>query len=186
MVPSGIEHEPKKIAEPEPWLRGTLGDVPCVARGVLHALELAGEDVERWCASLSDEQLEARVLGLPSVGFQLRHIVRSLDRLLTYAEGRELSAAQVGQLRCEMRTSDGRRELFEEFEGAIRKSAARVLALRGADFEEVRFVGKLKLPSTVGGLMVHVAEHTQRHVGQAITTAKVVIAAHGQFPLDAS
>jgi len=28
----------------------------------------------------------------------------------------------------------------------------------------------------VGGLLVHCAEHTQRHIGQAITTAKVVMA----------
>jgi hypothetical protein len=26
----------------------------------------------------------------------------------------------------------------------------------------------------VGGLLVHIADHTQRHVGQAITTAKIV------------
>jgi hypothetical protein len=33
------------------------------------------------------------------------------------------------------------------------------------------------LPTSVGGLLVHVADHTQRHVGQAITTAKIVRAA---------
>jgi hypothetical protein len=32
----------------------------------------------------------------------------------------------------------------------------------------------MKLPSNVLGLLFHAAEHTQRHVGQAITTAKVV------------
>jgi len=32
------------------------------------------------------------------------------------------------------------------------------------------------LPTTVGGLLVHVADHTQRHVGQAVTTAKIVVA----------
>jgi uncharacterized damage-inducible protein DinB len=32
------------------------------------------------------------------------------------------------------------------------------------------------LPSTVGGLLVHCAEHTQRHVGQMVTTAKVLMA----------
>jgi len=186
MVLFGTQYEAKKIAEPEPWLRGTLGDVPAVARGVLHALELAGEDVGRWCGTLSDEQLGARVLELPSVGFQLRHIARSLDRLLTYAEGRELSAAQVEELRCEMRPGAGRTELFEEFAGAMEKGAARVRALARTDLEEVRFVGKLKLPSTAGGLLVHVAEHTQRHVGQAITTAKIVVVAGGQFLLDAS
>lgn len=37
-------------------------------------------------------------------------------------------------------------------------------------------MGKKRLPTTVAGLLVHVADHTQRHVGQAITTAKVVLA----------
>ena len=36
---------------PEPWLRATLTEVPPVHRGVLHALELAKEDIARWCGS---------------------------------------------------------------------------------------------------------------------------------------
>jgi hypothetical protein len=46
-------------------------------------------------------------------------------------------------------------------------------------YDEVRGVGREKLPSTVGGLLVHCAEHTQRHVGQAVTTAKVVVGMRG-------
>ena len=88
----------------EPWLRGTLTHVDAVRRQVLHSLELAAEDVERWCAPLSDGEIEERPLGLPSVGFQLRHIARSLDRLLTYAEGQQLSRRQLKALR------DGDRE----------------------------------------------------------------------------
>lgn len=164
------EIEPK----PEPWLRGTLADEPAVVRGVLHALELAREDVARWCGTLAAEQLEARPMGLPAVAFHLRHIARSLDRLLTYAEGRTLSAKQMAELRSEMRPGRGREELFEEFEGALAKSATRVRALGLADLEQRRLVGSKKLPSSVGGLLVHAAEHTQRHVGQAITTAKIV------------
>jgi uncharacterized damage-inducible protein DinB len=38
---------------------------------------------------------------------------------------------------------------------------------------EPRYIGKKRLPSTVLGTLVHVAEHTQRHLGQAITTAKL-------------
>jgi len=37
------------------------------------------------------------------------------------------------------------------------------------------------LPTTVGGLLVHVADHTQRHVGQAVTTAKVITAQRAQL-----
>jgi len=41
---------------------------------------------------------------------------------------------------------------------------------------EARKVGRKGLPSTVLGLFVHVAEHTTRHVGQAVTTAKIIAA----------
>jgi uncharacterized damage-inducible protein DinB len=44
------------------------------------------------------------------------------------------------------------------------------------NLDEVRTVGKKQLPTTVAGLLVHIADHTQRHVGQAITTAKIVAA----------
>jgi hypothetical protein len=40
-------------------------------------------------------------------------------------------------------------------------------------FDERR-VGRAGLPSTVLGLIVHAAEHSTRHVGQAITTAIVM------------
>ena len=80
---------------PEPWLRGTLTEVPAVQRAVLHALVLAREDLTRWCGTLTDEQLNARPAGLPPVAFHLRHIARSLDRLLTYAEGRALGDQQL-------------------------------------------------------------------------------------------
>lgn len=77
--------------KPEPWLRGTLTEAPVVHRAVLHALELAGEDLNRWCGQLSDEQLNRRPSDIAPVAFHLRHIARSLDRLLTYAEGRSLN-----------------------------------------------------------------------------------------------
>jgi hypothetical protein len=160
----------------EPWLRGTLTEVDAVRRQVLHALELAEEDVTRWCVGLTEEELEARPLGLPSVGFQMRHMVRSLDRLLTYLEGRQLSEEQMVALRSEMETACSRVEPFAEFEVGMATAAARVRAVVPGSYEEVRGVGRNRLPSTVGGLLVHCAEHTQRHVGQMVTTAKVVLA----------
>ncbi len=163
----------------EPWLRGTLTEVDAVRRQVLHALELAAEDVSRWCEGLTEEELEARPLGLPSVGFQLRHIVRSLDRLLTYAEGQQLSAAQMEALRSEMEDKAGREATFMEFAKGLEVAVGRVMAISPGSYEEVRGVGRKKLQSTVGGLLVHCAEHTQRHVGQAVTTAKVVVGMRG-------
>jgi uncharacterized damage-inducible protein DinB len=161
---------------PEPWLRGTLTDTPSVQRAVLHALELAKEDLEKWCGSLSDAELSARPGNLAPVAFHIRHIARSIDRLLTYAEGKELSAGQTDALRGELDPGAGRDELFAEFAGALEKGASRVRAFDASQLEESRAVGKKRLPTTVGGLLVHIAEHAQRHVGQAITTAKVVVA----------
>ena len=163
----------EKVAGVEPWLRETLTDVEPVARGVLHALELAGEDLRKWCGTLSDEQLNRRPAGLASVTFQLRHIGRSLDRLLTYAEGLALNEEQLRALRMEMEESATREELFRELEAALERSARRVRALAGNDYSSVRVVGKKQLKTTLGGLLVHVADHTLRHVGQAIITAKL-------------
>ena len=159
---------------PEPWLRGTLREVPPVQRAVVHALELAGEDLQRWCGSLSDEQVNARPGGLPPVAFHLRHIARSLDRLLTYAEGRDLSEPQLAALKTEMDPGATRDALFSELNSALAKSMIRVRAFDVSAFEQIRAVGRKQLPTTVAGLLVHVADHTQRHVGQAVTTAKIV------------
>jgi uncharacterized damage-inducible protein DinB len=159
---------------PEPWLRGTLSEIPAVPRGVLHALELAKEDLWKWCFPLADEQLNDRPEELAPVAFHLRHIARSLDRLLTYAEGGTLDEAQLSLLKSELEPAARHHELFAELENALVRSGQRVRKLAFSDFEMPRTVGKKQLPTTIGGLLVHIADHTQRHVGQAITTAKLV------------
>jgi uncharacterized damage-inducible protein DinB len=159
---------------PEPWLRGMWSDVPSVQRGVVHALELACEDLDRWCGPLSDAELNARPGGVAPVAFHLRHIARSLDRLLTYAEDGELNSTQTWALSAEMDEGGKHSELFGELHEALQKSARRVRAFSSSEFERPRHVGAKKLATTLGGLLVHIADHTQRHVGQAITTAKIV------------
>jgi uncharacterized damage-inducible protein DinB len=166
----------------EPWLRGTLTEVPAVPRAVIHALQLAKEDVERWCGSLSDEDLNARPAALASVAFHVQHIARSLDRLLTYAEGRSLSASQFAALKTEQEAAS-KAELFAEFESSLETAQQRVRKLRLCDLAETRFVGKKHAPATLGGLLVHIADHTQRHVGQVITTAKVLMNARQQIQM---
>ena len=165
-----------KAASPEPWLRGTLTEVPAVPRAVSHALELAGEDLHKWCGGLTDTQLNARPAAIASVAFHLRHIARSLDRLLTYAEGAVLTERQIAAINRESEAGATSQELFAELDAALGRSAVRVRALATGDLAAPRTVGKKQLPTTLGGLLVHVADHTQRHVGQAITTAKLVAA----------
>jgi uncharacterized damage-inducible protein DinB len=163
----------------EPWLRGTLTDVAAVPRAVLHALELARDDLTRWCGDLSDAELNARPEGIAPVAFHVRHIARSVDRLLSYAEGKRLDDLQIAALKTELDAGATRAELFAELDAALARGAVRVRQFDASRLEEPRPVGMKLLPTTVGGLLVHVADHTQRHVGQVITTAKIVSARRG-------
>lgn len=162
--------------QPEPWLRGTLTDLPAEQRAVLHALQLAREDIQHWCGGLTDEELFARPHGLPPVAFHLRHIVGSLDRLLTYAESKLLTEEQKRWMASEMDGASSREELFAAFEKGLSAAEARIRRIRMVLWPEPRSVGRKQLPTTVAGLLIHCADHTQRHVGQAVTTTKVLLA----------
>jgi len=64
--------------------------------------------------------------------------------------------------------------LAVELNAVIDRSLAQ---LRDTDPErllDAREVGRGRLPSTVLGLLVHAAEHSTRHMGQAITTARIL------------
>jgi uncharacterized damage-inducible protein DinB len=160
----------------EPWLQGTLTDVPVMQRALLHSLQMAQEDTTRWCSSLSDLELHARPFGLPSVAFQLRHIARSLDRFCTYAEGTPLNQNQLAILATEMDNNGTHESIFNELEQSLEKTRRRLDAIVRQPLDSPIAIGRRRLPTTVAGLLIHAAEHTQRHVGQAITTAKVIVA----------
>jgi len=168
-----------QAASVEPWLRGTHADVPAAGRAVLHALDLALEDIRKWTEGLTDLEAHAQPLGLPAVAFHLKHIARSVDRILAYAEGAQLTSEQLSALKGEQTGSEPLADLLAEVEHSFRNASGRVRSLAGADFETFRGVGRKQLPTSVGGALLHVADHTQRHVGQVVTTAKVLRALRG-------
>jgi len=160
----------------EPWLRGDLTEVDAITRAVLHALVLAEEDATKWCGGLSDAEINARPHGIAPVAFHLRHIARSLDRLLSYADGAQLDATQKAALKTELDEGAITEEAMKELRAGLTSAAQRVRAFTPQDFNISRGVGRAMLPTTIGGLLVHCADHTQRHIGQAVTTAKIVVA----------
>ena len=171
----------------EPWLRGTHTDVPAAGRAVLHALEVALDDLTKWTAGLTDAEIHAQPLGLTSIAFHLRHIAGSADRILTYAEGNQLSTEQLATLRSESTAAapdgEGKQETLAELlaavEVAFSDAAGRIRVLATADLNTPRFVGRKQLPTSIGGAMIHVADHTLRHTGQVVTTAKAIKAMRG-------
>ena len=159
---------------PEPWLRGPIPDVDPLVAPILYAFQQAREDLAHYTAGLTPVQLWATPHGFGSVAFHIRHITGSTDRLMTYLQGRELSSAQLAALQAEEH-ADGlsRVELLEELDRVFQNAEAVVRSLDPARLGDVRTVGRKRLPTTVIGLLTHIAEHTQRHVGQAIAAAKL-------------
>ncbi len=162
---------------PEAWLRGPIEGVDAYLQPAAHALVQAREDIEVATHGVSLEQLWMRPKGAASVGYHLRHLAGSLDRLLTYARGDQLDDRQQAALKTELEPGnppDDVTRLVHQAKTGIDAALAQIRGTRREELLEPRAVGRKALPSTVLGLLVHAAEHTTRHVGQAITTAKIV------------
>lgn len=160
----------------EAWLGGAVEGVDPYLQPVAHALLQARDDVARAAEGIGSGQLWVMPGGAASVGFHLRHIAGSIDRLLTYARGEALTEAQVAAARAEQSPGDPGEaaRLLAQAQAAIDGALAQVRATPGETLLAARPVGRARLPSTVLGLLFHVAEHTQRHVGQLIATARAV------------
>lgn len=160
----------------EAWLRGPVPGVAPELQPVAHALIQAGDDLAGILADLPEDRLWAAAGAAAPLGFHLLHLAGSLDRLLTYARGEALSEAQRADLALERAPWPGLDgdALRERTERALVAALAQVRATDPATLGEVREVGRARLPATVRGLLVHAAEHTTRHVGQAITTLKAL------------
>jgi uncharacterized damage-inducible protein DinB len=164
---------------PEAWLRGPIEGVDAFLQPAAHALMQAREDIDRATPGISQANLWMRPNGAASLGFHLRHVAGSLDRLLTYARGAHLDDRQHSALKSEAEPGSPPDEvatLVEQARRAIDAALAQLRATRREELLEPRAVGRAGLPSTVLGLLFHAAEHTIRHVGQAITTATIVSA----------
>jgi hypothetical protein len=165
------------MSEPEVWLRGPVEDVAPLLQPVAHGLLQCRLEVRATVPSLTAAELCTSPCGAATAGYHIRHAIGSLDRLLTYARGEQLSREQLATLREEGRPDerDGIAEvLVAEFDAAVERALAQLRATDPATLLEPREVGRARLPSTVLGLLFHAAEHTQRHVGQLVTTAKIV------------
>ncbi|TGD83207.1 DinB family protein [Hymenobacter wooponensis] len=164
---------------PEVWLRGPLPDVPPLLQPLAHALLQAREEVTAALGHFPDELLAARPAGVASVGFHLRHLAGVLDRMQTYARQQPLSEEQFRYLAAEKDgptvpgTADTTAALVERFQEAVEHMLHTLRTTPEEILPEFRPVGRQALPSTVVGLLTHATEHTTRHVGQLLVTARV-------------
>jgi uncharacterized damage-inducible protein DinB len=165
------------VRNPEFWLRGSVEGVPPLLTPVAHALLQSREDLRQAAEALSPAEVWHRPGGAASVGFHLRHIGGSLDRLFTYARGRSLDAGQLAAIPEE--GSPGTppataKELLAFVDAAMDDALRNLRDVSEEELLTARAVGRARLPSNVLGLVFHAAEHTQRHTGQVITTSKII------------
>lgn len=161
----------------EPWLRGAVAGVPPLLQPVAHALIHAVEDVRRVVGPLGADLVWRRPGPAASIGFHVRHAGGALDRLFTYARGEALSPRQFAELKEEGLAGDAPEDGAALAAGFELRVATALDQLRATDPDRLldpRAVGRRQLPSTVLGLLFHAAEHTQRHVGQVVTTSRVL------------
>jgi hypothetical protein len=163
--------------QPEAWQRGPVPGFDPMVMPVVHALVQAREDLERLAAEVPEDHVWMRPGGAASIGFHVRHTGGALDRLFTYARGEPLSEAQRAALRLEGEPGSPPAALaavVAETNQLIDAALAQLRATDAGGLLEPRRVGRAGLPSTVIGLLFHAAEHSTRHVGQAITTARIL------------
>jgi uncharacterized damage-inducible protein DinB len=176
----------------EAWLSGPIAGIDPLLLPAAHALVQARTDILAAASTLGAVQLWSKPGGAASVAFHLFHVHGSIGRLLTYARGAQLDDAQRQQLAAERRVADfawhtdrmqatpiSHAELLRGVSASIGDALTVMENTDPATLHTPRLVGRAGLPSTVFGLLFHVAEHTQRHTGQIITTAKIV---RGQIP----
>ena len=169
---------------PEVWLRGPIAGFAPELMPVAHSLLQVLEEVDAVIRPLSFEELWARPGGAASVGFHVKHLAGSLDRLLTYARGESLTETQRSALDGEERpglANDQPAILLRAASEAIESALQQVRTTPVETLDSSRSVGRAGLPSTVRGLLFHAAEHAQRHAGQIATTAKIVCSSRGRL-----
>ncbi len=162
--------------QPDIWLRGPIYGIPPLLVPVAQSLMQAREDARRAVVGVPDDALWTRPNGAASAAFHLFHAAHALDRLMTYARGETLQESQrraIAEERSQEPDVD-RSDLMELFDMAVDRALLQLRCTPETSLLKDRRVGKADLPSNVLGLLYHASEHTARHVGQLITTLKVI------------
>ncbi|MGI9073738.1 MAG: DinB family protein [Bryobacteraceae bacterium] len=161
-------------AIPEAWLRGPLEGVHPVVMPVFFTFAQVREALGKHTEGLTREEISRNLHGAASLGFHIKHIAGSVDRLTTYLAGGQLNETQMQFMREEDKADAALDELLRLMDATLHRSEEQLKQVDPATLYEARAVGRKALPTTVIGLIVHLAEHTQRHLGQAITTIKML------------
>ncbi len=160
----------------ERWLRGPVPDVSVELQPVAHALLQAQEEISTTVAGLRPDQLTARPGGVASVAFHIFHLAGSTRRLMATARGEGLTPAEREALARERAGAFDTdvEALLEGLRASVDTALGQLRAIDPGRLSDPLEIGRMRLPSTVLGVLFHIGEHAARHAGQVVTTVKLL------------
>ena len=160
----------------EYWLRGPVLGIPMLLQPAAHTILQTQEEVHRGMKDFPESLIWERPEGVASVAFHLQHIPGVLDRIYTYARGMQLDQSQLDYMMAEGKERDGIHltQLLNHLDRQVEKALDQLRNTPEQDLLLPREVGRRQIPQNVIGLLFHAAEHSQRHTGQLLVTARVV------------
>ncbi len=158
----------------EIWLTGAIPGYDPLLMPVVHSVLQVKAEIDALLPTVTDAQLWERPGGAASIGFHIRHIGGSTERLLTYVRGASLTREQLAASAGEASEVVSRDVLAAEMHGRLDQLLEFLRTVPPDTLLDAKRVGRAGLPSTAIGLLFHIAEHATRHAGQALTTARVL------------
>lgn len=168
--------------QPEVWLRGPVDGYPQIFQPIVHSLLQTQEELHVLMTDFPDRLLWNSLAGMANTAFHLQHMAGVLDRMATYAKAEPLSPEQFEDLRKEGVKNDAitSEQLVHRFDVSLVAFLQQIRDTDPNSFTDYRSVGRADLPSTVGGILFHAAEHAQRHLGQLLTTVRMSLYGNGR------
>jgi uncharacterized damage-inducible protein DinB len=161
----------------EVWQRGPIPGITPLLQPVAHALLQAREELNNIMLNFPRELLWQRPAGVASPAFHLQHLSGVVDRLFTYARGESLTTTQRSHLQVEkldLIPDLTIEDLLQRFDKQVDAAIEQLRRTPAESLADPRGIGAKKIPTTVGGLLFHAAEHTMRHIGQLYVTVRVL------------
>lgn len=160
----------------EVWQHGPIEGVPPLLQPVAHALLQAEEEITATITNMPAGLLWQKPAGVASVAFHVQHVTGVLNRLFTYAKGEMLTPQQLDELKKEgvednSITADS---LVTALHKQVKAAIEQLTQTDEKTLTDKRGIGRKQIPTTVLGLLFHSAEHTMRHTGQLLVTAKII------------
>lgn len=153
----------------EPWLTPDDASIPPRQGDLIKGIEQARYLLETALRELPEEAIWWEPAStVPSIGARIQHLIGASRRLGTYAFDADYDLQALAEMaeRDWPPTHRSKTDLLAEVRAVFEEIAERVRALDERALDELRPVGRRRLPVRRSVILHHLVEHAAHHVGQ--------------------